>query len=380
MKPSYARRYHRRSTSRSEGAFFKKEFEGQSFFSEPAHQPFFGSAAATIQRKCDKCDEEEKASQGEKKEEQKIQRKEIAVPASFTAATSVTSALNSSSQTLPGHLAYRLGSRMGADFSDTKIHVGNIASRSAKAIRAKAYTLGNHIVFGEGQFRPDTPEGKRLLAHELAHVVQQRNGTALYRAAEEATEPAREETAQEEQPFTISTQGDMQYENTTHYANCDGVSVSGLTNANYSHSQSSTGEATLGQNCAGCTGPQCISITGNITSTFRAAPTVSLPAVPGGLSECETAAVRSFINTTLTAHEQQHVAAFNTYTGTVTTPYTYNGCRVGLNAFVQARHNAIEAPRRAASDALSAALDANGANRFNITCNCPDPTESSEGK
>jgi hypothetical protein len=110
-----------------------------------------------------------------------------------------------------------------------------------------------------------------------------------------------------------------------------------------------------------------------VVSTFRTAPVVSLPSVPGGLNACERTAVRAFINGTLNQHEQQHVAAFNTYRGTVRTPFTYTGCRSGLAAEVQAVHDNIEVPRRAASDALSAALDANGANVFNITCECPDP-------
>jgi hypothetical protein len=98
---------------------------------------------------------------------------------------------------------------------------------------------------------------------------------------------------------------------------------------------------------------------------------VTLPSPPSGLSECETAAVQAAIDSTLAAHEQQHVDAFNTYVGSESTPYTYNGCKAGKNAFIRARHNAIEAARRAASNAASAALDP-----FNMTipCDCPDPS------
>jgi hypothetical protein len=62
---------------------------------------------------------------------------------------------------------------MGYDFSDVKIHTGSAANESAKNINALAYTHGNNIVFGSNQYQPDTYEGKKLLAHELAHVVQQ---------------------------------------------------------------------------------------------------------------------------------------------------------------------------------------------------------------
>jgi hypothetical protein len=108
-------------------------------------------------------------------------------------------------------------------------------------------------------------------------------------------------------------------------------------------------------------------------STFNTAPVVSLPQVPGGLNACERKAVRAFINGTLSQHEQQHVAAFNTYRGVVSTPFTFTGCRSDLAAEVQAVHDNIEVPRRQASDDASALLDANGANVFNITCECPDP-------
>jgi len=63
--------------------------------------------------------------------------------------------------------------RFGHDFSGVRIHTGLRAAESARDLNALAYTLGEHIVFGAGQFAPDRPKGRRLLAHELAHVVQQ---------------------------------------------------------------------------------------------------------------------------------------------------------------------------------------------------------------
>lgn len=59
------------------------------------------------------------------------------------------------------------------DFSGVKVHTGEREATSADAVEALAYTVGNHIVFNQGQFRPQTNSGRRLLAHELAHVVQQ---------------------------------------------------------------------------------------------------------------------------------------------------------------------------------------------------------------
>jgi hypothetical protein len=70
-------------------------------------------------------------------------------------------------------------SRFQEDFSRVRIHTGARATASAEAVRAKAYTVGGDVVFGQGSYAPDTSEGKRLLAHELAHVIQQnRGGTA----------------------------------------------------------------------------------------------------------------------------------------------------------------------------------------------------------
>jgi hypothetical protein len=66
--------------------------------------------------------------------------------------------------------------QIGHDFSDVRVHTGGKASESATSVQAHAYTVGTDIVFGSGQYRPGTPSGDRMLAHELTHVVQQRSG------------------------------------------------------------------------------------------------------------------------------------------------------------------------------------------------------------
>ena len=63
--------------------------------------------------------------------------------------------------------------RFGRDFSQVRIHTDREAAASAMAVEANAYALGNHVVFGPGQYAPGNPKGQRTLAHELAHVVQQ---------------------------------------------------------------------------------------------------------------------------------------------------------------------------------------------------------------
>ncbi|MFL6207530.1 MAG: DUF4157 domain-containing protein [Pyrinomonadaceae bacterium] len=68
--------------------------------------------------------------------------------------------------------------RFGHDFSHVRIHTGERAAQSAKALDATAYTAGNKIVFGAGNYAPETTKGKRLLAHELTHVIQQGSAEA----------------------------------------------------------------------------------------------------------------------------------------------------------------------------------------------------------
>jgi hypothetical protein len=63
--------------------------------------------------------------------------------------------------------------RLGADFGAVRVHTGVHAARSAAVYDALAYTSGRNIVFGEGQYAPESAAGRRLLAHELAHVMQQ---------------------------------------------------------------------------------------------------------------------------------------------------------------------------------------------------------------
>jgi hypothetical protein len=64
--------------------------------------------------------------------------------------------------------------RFGQDFSRVRVHADGNAARAAHAVEARAYTVGRDIVFGKGEYAPATVEGKRLIAHELTHVVQQR--------------------------------------------------------------------------------------------------------------------------------------------------------------------------------------------------------------
>lgn len=67
-------------------------------------------------------------------------------------------------------------SRMGQDFGDVRVHTGDAAHDSARSVSAHAYTVGSNIVFQRGAYDPGSSSGQTLLAHELTHVVQQRQG------------------------------------------------------------------------------------------------------------------------------------------------------------------------------------------------------------
>jgi Domain of unknown function (DUF4157) len=77
------------------------------------------------------------------------------------------------------------------DFGAVRVHTDWVAAEAARSVRARAFTSGRHIVFGAGQYAPHTPAGYRLLAHELAHVVQQGGGPTAAIARSPDDKPAK---------------------------------------------------------------------------------------------------------------------------------------------------------------------------------------------
>jgi Domain of unknown function (DUF4157) len=77
---------------------------------------------------------------------------------------------------LSGETRGFMESRLGADFGDVRVHTDAKASESARSVQAHAYTVGNDVVFQSGKYEPESDSGKKMLAHELTHVVQQRSG------------------------------------------------------------------------------------------------------------------------------------------------------------------------------------------------------------
>jgi hypothetical protein len=83
--------------------------------------------------------------------------------------------------------------RFGYDFSQVRVHTHEQAAESARTLSAQAYTLGSDIVFAKGQYAPETPSGRWLLAHELTHVIQQgRAGQSAQRSVQRITDEALE--------------------------------------------------------------------------------------------------------------------------------------------------------------------------------------------
>jgi Domain of unknown function (DUF4157) len=145
-----------------------------------------------VHRKCTEC-EEEMQRQPEKEEEEKLQRQvgpgveEVKLQAKAgaggarltgDATEGAIRALQGGGQPLPESVRAYIEPRMGYDFTGVQIHTDGHAAQLARSVDALAFTVGRDIVFGAGQYRPETNEGKRLLAHELTHVVQQNQGSA----------------------------------------------------------------------------------------------------------------------------------------------------------------------------------------------------------
>jgi hypothetical protein len=96
--------------------------------------------------------------------------------AALPPAAQVRGVLGSSGRPLDPSVRAFMEPRLGHSFSNVRVHADALSAASARAVRARAYTTGRDIVFGAGQYSPGTEHGRLLLAHELAHVVQQALG------------------------------------------------------------------------------------------------------------------------------------------------------------------------------------------------------------
>ncbi len=126
-----------------------------------------------IQRKCAACEEEEESLQS------KPLLRKAESGGGFEASPKLAGQLAQSKGgggSLPEATQGRMGRASGADFSGVRVHTGGQAGAMSQSIQARAFTHGSDIYFNEGQYQPETSSGGHLLAHELAHVVQQGGG------------------------------------------------------------------------------------------------------------------------------------------------------------------------------------------------------------
>lgn len=125
-----------------------------------------------LRRACASCEEEEK---------QALRRKATDALAGGAVPDSVHRTLGEAGTPLDAETRSAMERGFGRDFSDVRLHLDGSAGESARDVSARAYTVGQHIAFAPGMYQPGSSEGRRLLAHELAHVVQQRGAPALRR-------------------------------------------------------------------------------------------------------------------------------------------------------------------------------------------------------
>jgi len=142
-------------------------------------EPEVTAAPPHITRKCEACEAEEKVQakcdtcEGEATLQAK---REDDHDSSEEAPVAVDQALKQPGRPLDDATRGFFEPRFGADFSAVRVHTGLAADKSAKSVGAMAYAVGHDMVFADGRFSPDTQGGRKLLAHELAHVVQQGGG------------------------------------------------------------------------------------------------------------------------------------------------------------------------------------------------------------
>ena len=224
MRKTNTRRMRLRPASSHEAASPRKETKERTFFGAEHHEPFF-QPSPLVQRATEAKQEEEKVKRApdekeekekvhraaeekkeedkvqrapeekkdedklqrapeeekdkvqraseEKKEEEKVQRKEAGSGGAGEKTAQYVQNIGSRGQPMAEKDQAFYGARMGYDFSKVRIHTGADAADSARDAAAKAYTYGNHVVFNDGRYDADSNQGRTLIAHELAHVVQQ---------------------------------------------------------------------------------------------------------------------------------------------------------------------------------------------------------------
>ncbi|CAG0930519.1 hypothetical protein TFLX_01800 [Thermoflexales bacterium] len=137
------------------------------------------TASGVLQRQC-ACGQHTRDGECEacrKKRQPTLQRAAISPATPATVPPIVNDVCNAPGQPLAPSTRAFMESRFGHEFSQVRVHTDRRANDSAHAVNALAYTVGRNIVFGAGQYTPETAAGDALLAHELTHVIQQSHQT-----------------------------------------------------------------------------------------------------------------------------------------------------------------------------------------------------------
>jgi hypothetical protein len=145
-----------------------------------AGAPSIGSRDGGILRLCADCEKEQGGT---------IQRLATGKDTPDAAPPSVRDVLRSPGRPLDAGARAFMEPRFGQNFGDVRVHTGPKAAESARSLQALAYTSGRNVVFGAGQYAPETDSGRHVLAHELTHVVQQNAHAADPKAVNRLADP-----------------------------------------------------------------------------------------------------------------------------------------------------------------------------------------------
>jgi hypothetical protein len=140
---------------------------------EPAGRLSQATAEPTLRRKCACEGSGQPCANCQEEEKKKLMRKSTGGVTPMEAPPIVHEVLRSPGQRLDAATRAFFEPRFQGSFAQVRIHDDARAASSARQVQARAYAVGHHLVFAEGQYRPDSQEGRRLIAHELSHVVQQ---------------------------------------------------------------------------------------------------------------------------------------------------------------------------------------------------------------
>jgi hypothetical protein len=208
----------------------------------------------------------------------------------------------------------------------------------------------------------------------VARSADQRLG-AFYSAGPAMT---LQETREDEKQAQISQPGPVSHgegtrEHVTVFNNPGSLRLEGRTDADFDGGSFRTERTRVrsADTCEGCTGGDCVHVTGVLVATYHVTTSVTLPSVADypDLTPCQQGRVQDAIDNVLAPHEQNHVAAFRGYNGTTRRPFDLTLCRSEFDSAIRAMFEAEEDARRQAAQDASDALDPF---HFDVDLDCED--------